>query len=359
MDSIPVCEELTYLRCIRASMRGIASAPGLLRELYRDVWEMLHTGYYKHVPMELRTQFRDIGNALAEKVDDFESKRFILDQIGVLVGVFDEEPTVLDPSNEDKALSQSIAVPNEGLQPRVSVYPDVNNVADFQDFFKYTENRLPCIIKGGCKFWIACSIWKNVQFWYSFEHRFVPVEIGSYLSEDFEQKLVDLKDFAEYIFDPIRSQKYNRKMYLAQYELLDRFVSLADYMKPIPDAAHLLGIHQSQNLFIGPAGTVTPLHTDPYDNFFCQVIGDKYILLHPPSELPNLYVRSATSQSKVTDLPHDLTEMIDWQKEYPAYRKAIGYEVHMHPGDCLFIPAGWFHFVKSHTPSISVAHFFE
>ena len=359
MESVLVCEELLYLRSIRGSLHGFISASGILRELYHDIWEMIHAGYYKHVSMEFRMHFREIGQYLARGTSDFRTRRFILDQIGILVGGFDDVIAVSYPLGEAKRSQQSIQGLGKEFQLSTSRYPKVKDVADLQDFFNTTASHLPCIIRGGCNFWMACSAWNGTQFWNSFEHRFVPVEIGSYLSEEFEQKLVDLKDFVDYIYDQTRCTKYKRKMYLAQYELLDRFVTLAEYMDPPPDAMHMIGRLTSRHLFIGPAGTVTALHTDPHDNFFCQVIGEKYIRLHPPSESHKLYVRTGISESKVTGLPEDLTEMMHQQDRYPVYHEAVGYEVNMLAGDCLFIPAGWFHFVKSYTPSISVAHFFE
>lgn len=42
------------------------------------------------------------------------------------------------------------------------------------------------------------------------------------------------------------------------------------------------------NCWLGPAGTVSPLHTDPHHNVFVQLVGQKAVLLHAASESERL-----------------------------------------------------------------------
>jgi len=55
------------------------------------------------------------------------------------------------------------------------------------------------------------------------------------------------------------------------------------------------------NMFIGPQGTVSPLHVDPRHNFFCQIRGRKFVRLINPIWRQKLYLfedlmRKNTSQ---------------------------------------------------------------
>ena len=50
---------------------------------------------------------------------------------------------------------------------------------------------------------------------------------------------------------------------------------------------------QHTHAWLGPAGTVTPLHFDSYDNIFCQVVGYKLLRLYDAAQTPLLYPRAA------------------------------------------------------------------
>lgn len=63
--------------------------------------------------------------------------------------------------------------------------------------------------------------------------------------------------------------------YLAQHRLPDQVPELLEDIV-IPDYCAFAegGLDEDKltiNMFVGPAGTVSPLHTDPRHNFFCQV----------------------------------------------------------------------------------------
>ncbi|MFZ4877807.1 cupin-like domain-containing protein [Janthinobacterium sp. Mn2066] len=101
--------------------------------------------------------------------------------------------------------------------------------------------------------------------------------------------------------------------------------------------------------WIGPAGTVTPLHCDYDDNIFAQIWGSKRIFLAPPHHDAFLYPSEANAI--LFGSPFD-PEAPDFDK-FPLARQASMVECIVHPGDMLYVPAGWYHQVRALTFSLS------
>lgn len=100
------------------------------------------------------------------------------------------------------------------------------------------------------------------------------------------------------------------------------------------------------SLWIGPAGTVTPLHHDTTNILFCQIHGRKRIELIAPHEgalladpIDGFY--SPVDPDTLADAAH------------PALQRVLVKRVVLAPGDALFIPAGWWHRVTALDVSIS------
>jgi hypothetical protein len=101
--------------------------------------------------------------------------------------------------------------------------------------------------------------------------------------------------------------------------------------------------------WIGPAGTVTPLHCDYDDNIFAQIWGSKRIFLSPPQCDEFLYPREANAV--LFGSPFD-PEAPDFD-QFPLARQAAMIECIVNPGELLYVPAGWYHQVRALTFSLS------
>lgn len=99
--------------------------------------------------------------------------------------------------------------------------------------------------------------------------------------------------------------------------------------------------------WIGPEGTRSGLHFDPYNVFFVQVKGRKRFLLYPPQDIPNAY------------LEHDFFSQVDAEApdlaRFPKFAQAQGLSVEVGPGETLLLPVGWLHQVRSLSTSYSVS----
>lgn len=106
-------------------------------------------------------------------------------------------------------------------------------------------------------------------------------------------------------------------------------------------------------LWISSAGNKTPPHWDSYDNVMVQIRGRKRFLLWEPKYYEQLYIRPLGQQ-------HDRQSPIDIAspdlEKYPQYAQAQALECILEPGEMLYIPLGWMHFVESLDFSISVSH---
>lgn len=107
------------------------------------------------------------------------------------------------------------------------------------------------------------------------------------------------------------------------------------------------------NMWLGPAGTITPLHRDLVDNALAQVFGSKQLILFPPEQSRFLYT---WSNSKLLDGAKVDPEHPDLE-QYPLFEQARGLECTLESGELLFIPAGWFHKVRALSLSLSISFF--
>lgn len=119
---------------------------------------------------------------------------------------------------------------------------------------------------------------------------------------------------------------------------------LADVIAP-PDLFEPLEARQT-SLWIGPAGTVTPLHHDTTNILFNQIYGRKRFELVSPQETVLL-------ADPVDGFYCGLDLDDRAASPHPAVRELLVKTVDLGPGDSLFIPAGWWHRVTSLDVSIS------
>lgn len=105
-------------------------------------------------------------------------------------------------------------------------------------------------------------------------------------------------------------------------------------------------------IWIGPRGTLTPLHRDDTDNLFAQVWGQKSFLLAAPHHRPALGTWSTAPKGGLDGCDFN-PDAPDYQR-FPEAREVTFLRVVLQAGDLLFLPEGWFHQVESLSTSLSV-----
>ena len=220
----------------------------------------------------------------------------------------------------------------------------------------------PVLMKGLVSHWPAMRKWSDLEYLrQSAGFRTVPVEIGSvYTDDEWTQKLMPLHVFiSQYLLSP-PSDNEGGTGYLAQHLLFEQIQCLrADF--EIPEFVHCGGSEFNAggdiNCWFGPNGTTTPIHHDPKHNILSQVVGYKYLRIWPPSESGSLYPRRGllSNTSRIDPaLGLDILE-----KEYPKFKDAKYLDVWLEPGDALYLPPKWWHYVQSKSISFSVSFWFS
>ncbi|MEM9861351.1 MAG: cupin-like domain-containing protein [Myxococcota bacterium] len=105
----------------------------------------------------------------------------------------------------------------------------------------------------------------------------------------------------------------------------------------IDDAFFETDVQKGSALWLGPGGTLTPLHHDQSDILFVQIRGEKRVRLIAPCE--ESIAEGARGLYGPAPLPAEVRV----------------HEQTLVPGDTLFIPVGWWHEVEALSPSISLA----
>ena len=138
----------------------------------------------------------------------------------------------------------------------------------------------------------------------------------------------------------------------AQHPLLEQCPQLSRDAAPWPrfvQEAVALGPRAQQGLkpivsaWVAPKGATTPLHHDRHPNYLCHAVGRKLVYLWPPgAPIP----RNAPPAENTS--PLDAASIVD----------ACELRADLRPGDVLFIPEGWWHYVVTPVTSVSVSVWF-
>jgi lysine-specific demethylase 8 len=108
--------------------------------------------------------------------------------------------------------------------------------------------------------------------------------------------------------------------------------------------------------WLGPAGTLTPLHFDAARNVFCQVVGVKRVLLAAPRDAEG---GGAGGLENTSDEDPEHASAAEAEAEAGvAGGRGRFVEALLGPGDALYIPPGWWHHVRALTASASVSIWF-
>lgn len=231
----------------------------------------------------------------------------------------------------------------------------------------------PLIVRGYARSWPACALWAQRDYLVrrAGPGRVVPVETGrAYTDSDWGQSIMPWAEFLDQVGwghqdACLRRDGDGPPLYLAQHTLLDQFPWLADdihtplYATSYPPRPPYLSAANRPRavtqVWLGPAGTVSPAHTDTYYNCFVQVVGAKSVWIAPPdADRDAMCVLGASDGDLFTQHMANTSRVDVWTSDPAALPPPFVERVApcaqcavLQAGDMLFLPPLWWHAMRS------------
>ena len=217
---------------------------------------------------------------------------------------------------------------------------------------RYVRGCRPVVLTDLAHDWPAMQRWSFAEFKRRFGNLTVQVQSGRDADADYEVNKVRLRrdtNFAAFLDRVATSGETNDEYLTASNEILRRpeFMSLLDDIGSLPDFCNRAAMSRSASLWVGPAGTRTPLHHDTLMLLHTQIVGRKRWRFVSPLSGPQVY----------NDF--DVYSPVDFEKldlaRFPEAAKVKVLDVVVEPGETMFLPLAWWHQVSSLDRCISLS----
>ncbi|MCB0748220.1 MAG: cupin-like domain-containing protein [Ignavibacteriae bacterium] len=222
------------------------------------------------------------------------------------------------------------------------------NPANFKK--NYINKRKPVLLKGYASKWPAAKKW-DLDFLSDLEfNKSVRIEVGNVIQNETNVQRANFKTFIESLKTYKDTDK--DKPYLSMFNLFDYFPDLKNDV----DLSILTNYtkYNHPGAWIGPSGTITGFHWDSTDNILTQLKGRKLLVIASPKFKKQMY----TSKKYDYDAIASQVDINNYdEKKFPMVKHVEFKKLILEPGDTVFIPRGWWHYVKSLDTSISVSNF--
>lgn len=219
---------------------------------------------------------------------------------------------------------------------------------DFKTFKKdYFNKKRPVLLKGFAKKWPAYQKW-TLDYFANLEIKDkIEMEIGNVLNKDTKLEEKDVKRYLESVRDSAMEEA-QEKTYLTAYQIFEEFPKLLDdvdfsFLKKVT-------VDGVPAVWIGPKGTITGLHADDHNNMLAQIVGKKLMIVASPKFKRNVYPSKKFDYGAVLSR----VDINNYDRgKFPEFEKVDFFKIELEPGDVLYNPKGWWHYVKSKEASIS------
>jgi hypothetical protein len=213
----------------------------------------------------------------------------------------------------------------------------------------YKRPARPVVMEGLTRSWPAREKWSVEYLKRVAGERVVPL-YDSKPSRDRKHQHAPAArmPLAEYL-DRLAAGENDLRLFF--FNLLDEAPALREDFR-YPDEMGLKFFKRLPVLFMGGKGARVQMHfdIDLADIFLCHFGGPKHVMLFPPDQTRHLY-HVPFSFSSLFDVRYDDPDF----QTYPALRHARGYETVLNHGDVLYMPPGYWHFIRYREISFSMS----
>lgn len=139
-------------------------------------------------------------------------------------------------------------------------------------------------------------------------------------------------------------------LYQAPGILLEKLTSKIDMAEYIPSSVI------DRNFWLSSMGNITPIHYDLKDNYLVQLLGTKRVLMWNPSCYHELEFNAIGQTNDRTSRLNPVDKQSVLSSKIPSVEV---YEHRLSPGQVLYIPLGWPHFVYTESLAVSVNYWWD
>ena len=234
------------------------------------------------------------------------------------------------------------------VQVQIMQYDNLSSA----EFASLVQNNRPCIVKKATTQWTAFKKWSPHYFQEKYPDKKVDMQVTYF--EPLGKFRYDTKRLTmpEAISHMCNNNDANVKYYLAHQSITNDFTELQQDIGKFDFTSN--DKKYDLNFWFGEAGNKTPLHFDYPQNLHTQIRGKKYIQLYDPAQNYCLYPPTYEKGRERYHVSQVINPDEPDPEKFPMFRTAIPHVGVLEPGDVIYIPSGWWHFIKSTELSISV-----
>ncbi|MCL6294967.1 cupin-like domain-containing protein [Jejuia spongiicola] len=215
----------------------------------------------------------------------------------------------------------------------------------------YFNKKRPVIIKGHAKDWGATKKWGLDFFLKLKDDKDILLLSDNFIQDDNRYKSDSFKAYIQRLKD---TEKNNTpvKDYLTTLDVFKYY----PHLKNDVDFS-LFEKHTKTNdvsAWIGPANTISGFHADTANNLYAQIKGEKMFIIASTKYNKYMYPSKKHIYGAVAS-EVDINKFS--YEEHPKIKEVEFHSVILQPGDVLFVPQNWWHYVQALTPSISISNF--